>query len=133
MVRRDHILIWMFVKELKCSEIMTGNRSGTSKASPGFAPFKTIPDPMIDGPSVSHSADFKANRGVAPSTVVADLQSNVTDYISQVEFEMKIAIGLKKSIDDISSVVEYGSEMNKEIPGTSIVDMQVCPCPDQLN
>lgn len=80
---------------------------------------------MVDGPTISHTADFKANRGVSPSTVVGELKSNVSDYISQVEFELKIAIGLKKAVDDIASIVEHGAELNKEIPGTSIVDMQV--------
>jgi hypothetical protein len=80
---------------------------------------------MAEGPTISHTADFKANRGVAPSTVVAELQSSASDYIAQVEFELKIAIALKKAIDDVASIVEHGSEQNKEIPGASVVDMQV--------
>jgi hypothetical protein len=80
---------------------------------------------MVEGPTISHTADFKANRGVAPSSVVSELQSNVSDYITQVEFELKIAIALKKAIDDVASIVEHGAELNKEIPGGSIVDMQV--------
>ncbi len=38
---------------------------------------------------------------------------------------MRLAVGLKKEIDDIASVVEQAEELNKEIPGDSIVDMQV--------
>jgi hypothetical protein len=80
---------------------------------------------MVEGPTISHSTDFKANRGVAPSSVVAELQSNASDYITQVEFELKIAIALKKAIDDVASIVEHGAELNKEVPGSSVVDMQV--------
>ena len=79
---------------------------------------------MVDGPTISHTTDFKANRGVSPASVVSELQSNVSDYISQVEFELKLAVGLKKAVDDVASVVEHGAELSKEIPGASIVDMQ---------
>jgi hypothetical protein len=127
--RWNHLQEWVSIKIFQFSffflcatELYFEHDAGKSQ---NISAFKTIPDPMADGPTISHTADFKANRGVSPATVVEELKSNVSDYISQIEFELKIAIGLKKSIEDVSSIVEHVAELNKEIPGASVVDMQV--------
>ncbi len=76
--------------------------------------------PMPD----KHGPDFKADRTVPPSEVTCELQQNMQEYLDACSHEMKIAMKLKKAVDDVAAVVENGAAFNKEISGASVVDMQ---------
>jgi len=49
----------------------------------------------------------------------------MNEYMDLLKQEEKVAIKLKKAIDDIGAVVKNGVEFDKEISGAAVVDMQV--------
>jgi len=87
--------------------------------------FKVVTDPD-DLPGIQ-TQDFKADRTVPPIEVSNELQQNMKDYLECIEHEKKLALRMKKALDDVASVVQNGVEFDKEISGAAVVDMQVVP------
>jgi hypothetical protein len=85
--------------------------------------FKVVVDPD-DLPGIQ-TQDFKANRTVPPIDVSNELQANMKELMQVIEHEKTLATRMKKSLDDIASVVQTGVEFDREISGAAVVDMQV--------
>mgnify|MGYP000879425089 CR=1 FL=1 len=85
--------------------------------------FKVVVDPD-DLPGIQ-TQDFKANRAVPPIDVSNELQANMNELMQVIEHEKTLATRMKKSLDDIASVVQTGVEFDREISGAAVVDMQV--------
>ena len=62
---------------------------------------------------------------VPPLEVATELVANMNEYMDLLKHEEKVAIKLKKAIDDVGAVVKNGVEFDKEISGASVVDMQM--------
>ena len=62
---------------------------------------------------------------IPPLEVATELVANMNEYMDLLKQEEKVAIKLKKAIDDIGAVVKNGVEFDKEISGAAVVDMQV--------
>ena len=101
-------------------------RSGSRLGEPRIPlSFKVVVDPD-DLPGIQ-TQDFKADRTVPPIQVSNELQQNMKDYLECLEHEKKLAMRMKKALDDVASVVQNGVEFDKEISGAAVVDMQVVP------
>lgn len=53
------------------------------------------------------------------------MKQNMDEYIRTLNFELTLATKLRKAMDDVAAVVETGALFNKEIAGSSVVDMQM--------
>ena len=62
---------------------------------------------------------------VPPLEVATELVANMNEYMELLKHEEKVAIKLKKAIDDVGAVVKNGVEFDKEISGAGVVDMQM--------
>ena len=57
--------------------------------------------------------------------VATELVANMNEYMELLKHEEKVAVKLKKAIDDVGAVVKNGVEFDKEISGAAVVDMQM--------
>jgi hypothetical protein len=62
---------------------------------------------------------------VPPLEVATELVANMNEYMDLLKHEERVAIKLKKAIDDVGAVVKNGVEFDKEISGAGVVDMQM--------